>query len=83
MCPHAVVVQVLDAEEIILVPGYPSLAPAPTGCLNGIFTQIPVHNVHLVDKLFGYVVARKPAEVYPVSQHIFHIRPFRLSGTVP
>ena len=36
-----------------------------------------------MDKLFHYMVARKPAEICPVAEHVLHIGPARLTLNHP
>src|SRR5690554_340722 len=57
MCPHTVVIQIFDAEEVVLVAGYPPLATTPAGRLDRILAEVPVHDVYFVNELFGDVVA--------------------------
>ena len=80
---HSVVIDIFNAEKIILVAGNPSLPSAPSHCFYRIFANIPVHYIYLMNKLFNYMIARKPAEISPVSQHIFHICTFRVVSLLP
>ena len=58
MGANTVIVQVFNAEEVILVAGYSSLTSAPAGSFHGVFAHIPVHNIHLVNELLYNVIAR-------------------------
>lgn len=55
---HPVLVEVLDAEKVVLVAGNPTLTATPATCLYGVLAQVPVHHVDLVNELLGDMVSR-------------------------
>ena len=56
---HAVLVEVLDAEKVVLVTGNPPLTASPATGFHGVLAQVPVHHVDLVNELLGDMVSRR------------------------
>ncbi len=83
MGTQPVFVFIFNTEKVVLVAGNPSLTATPANSFNRILPDVPVHHIHFMNKLFGNMVARQPAEIHPVAQHVLHVGPFRLTTSEP
>src|SRR5512140_499275 len=73
----------VDTEKIVLVARNPSVPSAVTYCFLRWFPDEPVYDINVMDMGIEYMVTAKPAEIIPVSYHVFHIVPSFLPFTKP
>src|SRR5262249_5204907 len=73
----------VHVKKVVLVSRHPaSSSPHPHGLYRMAVCE-PVNDIEVVDMLFNDVVARQPGPVDPVTDHPFHVGPFRIPLPVP
>src|SRR5699024_3951447 len=79
----SILILILHAKVVKLIARHMMRCASITQGFGRPGSHMPVLDIEFVDKLLHEVIARNPAKMLPVAQHILHVAPFRLSLNPP